>query len=58
MLIERGEVADEDKFIEIGRVMRDLISESDDAETPPDAIDPEPITDPSATETDDTDTDQ
>lgn len=32
MLIERGEVADADKFEEIGRVMRDLISDTDDGE--------------------------
>lgn len=30
MLIERGEVADADRFEEIGRVMRDLISDADD----------------------------
>jgi flagellar biosynthesis/type III secretory pathway protein FliH len=59
MLIERGEIADADRFEEIGRVMRDLISDADvvtDTDAEPAEAKAETEISPSAP--DNTDTDQ
>ncbi len=56
MLIERGEVADADRFEEIGRVMRDLISDADDGTTTSPGA--EPLIETPVLSSDNTDDDQ